>query len=153
MKPTFEAMGKRQSNNPTNWENGVNEIRERLEAVKTRSCWDRGVKGFALDILGNYSKMLDYAKETGGYTPRFIETTLLLGAENWIAYSERGCSLVCSADIAKRLCSPSEMKRKTSRSGMILPPNRIETWIQVQGRALNQAWRLLRGAALTVYKA
>jgi hypothetical protein len=32
-------------------------------------------------------------------------------------------------------------------------PNRIETWIQVQGRALNQAWRLLRGAALTVYKA
>jgi len=45
------------------------------------------------------------------------------------------------------------MKRKTSRSGMILPPNRIETWIQVQGRALNQAWRLLRGAALTVYKA
>jgi hypothetical protein len=57
------------------------------------------------------------------------------------------------ADIAKRLCSPSEMKRKTSRSGMIMPPTRIETWIQVQGRALNQAWRLLRGAALTVYKA
>ena len=44
-------------------------------------------------------------------------------------------------------------KRKTSRSGMIMPPTRIETWIQVQGRALNQAWRLLRGAALTVYKA
>lgn len=36
MKPTFEAMGKRQSNNPTNWKNGVNEIRERLEAMKTR---------------------------------------------------------------------------------------------------------------------
>lgn len=67
--------------------------------------------------------------------------------------SEGGCSLVCSADIAKRLCSPSEMKRKTSRSGMIMPPTRIETWIQVQGQALNQAWRLLRGAALTVYKA
>ena len=108
----------------------------------------------ALDILGDYSKMLDYAKETGGgYTPRFIETALLLGAENWMAYSEGGCSLVCSADIAKRLCSPSEMKRKTSRSGMIMPPTRIETWIQVQGRALNQAWRLLRDTALTVCKA
>jgi hypothetical protein len=69
------------------------------------------------------------------------------------AWDKGGCSLVCSADIAKRLCSPSEMKRKTSRSGMIMPPTRIETWIQVQGRALNQAWRLLRGAALTVYKA
>lgn len=89
----------------------------------------------------------------GGYTPRFIETALLLGADNWMAYSEGGCSLVCSADIAKRLCSPLEIKRKISRSGMILPPNRIETWIQVQGRALNQAWRLLRDTALTVCKA
>ena len=131
----------------------VARIREEIENTRFRSAWDNGVKLYALDILGDYSKMLDYAKETGGYTPRFIETTLLLGAENWMAYSEGGCSLVCSADIAKRLCSPSEMKRKTSRSGMILPPNRIETWIQAQGRALNQAWRLLRGAALTVYKA
>lgn len=129
-------------------------IREKIENTRFRSAWDNGVKLYALDILGDYSKMLDYAKETGGgHTPRFIETALLLGAENWMAYSEGGCSLVYSADIAKRLCSPSEMKRKTSRSGMILPPNRIETWIQMQGRALNQAWRLLRGAALTVYKA
>lgn len=131
----------------------VARIREEIENTRFRSAWDNGVKLYALDILGDYSKMLDYAKETGGCTPRFIETALLLGAENWMAYSEGGCSLVYSADIAKRLCSPSEMKRKTSRSGMILPPNRIETWIQVQGRALNQAWRLLRGAALTVYKA
>lgn len=132
----------------------VARIREEIENTRFRSAWDNGVKLYALDILGDYSKMLDYAKETGGGdTPRFIETALLLGAESWMAYSEGGCSLVYSADIAKRLCSPSEMKRKTSRSGMILPPNRIETWIQVQGRALNQAWRLLRGAALTVYKA
>lgn len=132
----------------------VARIREEIENTRFRSAWDNGVKLYALDILGDYSKMLDYAKETGGgYTPRFIETALLLGAENWMAYSEGCCTLVYSADIAKRLCSPSEMKRKTSRSGMILPPNRIETWIQVQGRALNQAWRLLRDTALTVYKA
>ena len=133
--------------------NQVSRIREIIEYIKRRSAWDKGVKLYALELLENYSEMLDYAKETGGYTPRFIETALLLGAENWMAYSEGGCSLVYSADIAKRLCSPSEMKRKTSRSGMIMPPTRIETWIQVQGRALNQAWRLLRGAALTVYKA
>ena len=42
------------ANNPTNWKNGVNEIRERLEGVKTRSCWDRGVKGFALNLLRSY---------------------------------------------------------------------------------------------------
>lgn len=135
-------------------DNQIARIREIIEHTKRRSAWGKGVKMYALELLENYSEMLDYAKETGGgYTPRFIVTTLLLGAENWMAHSEGGCSLVYSADIAKRLCSPSEMKRKTSRSGMILPPNRIETWIQVQGRALNQAWRLLRGAALTVYKA
>lgn len=131
----------------------VARIREEIENTRFRSAWDNGVKLYALDILGDYSKMLDYAKETGGYTPRFIESTLLNGANDWMAYSEGGLSLVYDKDIAERLCSPSEMKRKTSRSGMILPPNRIETWIQVQGRALNQAWRLLRGAALTVYKA
>lgn len=76
----------------------VARIREEIENTRFRSAWDNGVKLYALDILGDYSKMLDYAKETGGYTPRFIETTLLLGAENWMAYSEGGCSLVCSAD-------------------------------------------------------
>ena len=131
----------------------VARIKEEIENTRFRSAWDNGVKLYALDILGDYSEMLDYAKETGDYAPRFLESVLLNGANDWLAYSEGGCSLVCSADIAKRLCSPSEMKRKTSRSGMILPPNRIETWIQVQGRALNQAWRLLRDTALTVCKA
>lgn len=65
MKPTFEAMEKRQSNNPTNWKNGVNEIRERLEAVKTRSCWDRGVKGFALDLLESYENICEYCEHDG----------------------------------------------------------------------------------------
>lgn len=133
--------------------NQVSRIREIIEYIKRRSAWDKGVKLYALELLDNYCEMVDYAKETGVCAPRFIESTLLNGANDWTAYSEGGCSLVYSADIAKRLCSPSEMKRKTSRSGMILPPNRIETWIQVQGRALNQAWRLLRDTALTVCKA
>lgn len=36
MKQTFKAMKKNQTNNSTNWKNEVNEIRARLEAVKTR---------------------------------------------------------------------------------------------------------------------
>lgn len=131
----------------------VARIREEIENTRFRSAWDNGVKLYALDILGDYSEMLDYAKETGDYAPRFLESVLLNGANDWLAYSEGGLSLVYDKDIAERLCSPSEMKRKTSRSGMILPPSRIETWIQVQGRALNQAWRLLRDTALTVCKA
>lgn len=134
-------------------DNQIARIREIIEYTNRRSAWDKGVKMYALELLENYSEMLDYAKETGDYAPRFLESVLLNGANDWLAYSEGGLSLMYDKDIAERLCSPSEMKRKTSQSGMILPPNRIETWIQVQGRALNQAWRLLRGAALTVYKA
>lgn len=131
----------------------VARIKEIIENTRFRSAWDNGVKLYALDILGDYSKMLDYAKEIGGYTPRFIETSLLLGAENWMAYSEGGCSLVHNADIASRLCSPSELKRVTSRSGGIANTYRGQTWHQIQGEALVQAWRLLRDTALTVYRA
>lgn len=130
----------------------VARIKEIIENTRFRSAWDNGVKLYALDILGDYSKMLDYAKGTGGYTPRFIETALLLGAENWMAYSEGGLSLVYDKDIAERLCSPSELKRKTSRNGGVLKTSQDETWLQAQGRALAQAWRLLRLAALIVCK-
>lgn len=44
----------------------VARIREEIENTRFRSAWDNGVKLYALDILGDYSKMLDYAKETGG---------------------------------------------------------------------------------------
>ena len=43
----------------------VARIREEIENTRFRSAWDNGVKLYALDILGDYSKMLDYAKETG----------------------------------------------------------------------------------------
>lgn len=131
--------------------NQVSRIREIIEYIKRRSAWDKGVKMYALELLENYSEMLDYAKETGDYAPRFIESTLLNGANDWTAYSEGGLSLVYDRDIAERLCSPSELKRKTSRNGWILEPNQDET-CKVQGRALAQAWRLLRLAALIVYK-
>lgn len=45
------------ANNFNNWRNEVNEIRARLEALKPRSCWDRGVKGFALDLLESYENI------------------------------------------------------------------------------------------------
>lgn len=125
----------------------VAHIREIVENAKCRSAWDKGVKLYALDILNDYSIMLDGATAGGYAAPKFIESVLLMGAENWLAYSEGGCSLVYSADIAQRLCNPSELKRKTSRDGGMLAPHRNETWIQTQGRALNQAWRFLQKAA------
>ena len=85
----------------------VARIREEIENTRFRSAWDNGVKLYALDILGDYSKMLDYAKETGGYTPRFIETTFtragtksgVATASGYGADSMQGISPRMTADI------------------------------------------------------
>ena len=52
-------------------------------------------------------------------------------------YSWGGCSLIYDYDIAKRLCTPSEYKRK---KGGELNPNSHEQWLDTQARALYQAF-------------
>jgi len=133
-------------------DNQIARIREIIEYTKRRSAWDKGVKLYALELLDNYCEMVDYAKETGVCAPRFIESVLLNGADDWLAYSEGGLSLVYDKDIAERLCSPSELKRKTSRNGGGVGAGHDTKKAPAQGRALAQAWRLLRLTALIVYK-
>lgn len=140
MNQTFKAMKKSQTNNPTNWKNGVNEIRERLEAVKTRSCWDRGVKGFALNLLRSYIDICEYCDNNGQPIPELNEETLLDGADDWNAYCYGGCALIYNTDIAKALCTPSMLKKK---DGGRLDPSHCEIWMDVQVRAYFQAYRML----------
>lgn len=58
-----------------NWRNEVNEIRARLEALKPRSCWDKGVKGFALDLLESYENICEYCENNGQPVPELNEET------------------------------------------------------------------------------
>ena len=92
-----------------------------------RSAWSKAVKEYALELVesleGNYSQV-----------------KLLNGAENWKAYSYGGSSLIYNADIAERLCSPSELKRCKCGD---LQPNRNESWLDCQARALRQASNLV----------
>lgn len=141
MKQTFKAMKKSQTNNSTNWKNEVNEIRARLEAVKTRSCWDRGVKGFALNLLRSYIDICEYCDNNGRPIPELNEETLLNGAADWRAYCYGGCALIYDGDIAKNLCTPSELKRTDNGNKAL---NDREGWQDVQARAYYQAFRLLK---------
>ena len=75
-----------------------------------------------------------------GVEDGFAQVTLLNGAENWRAYSYGGCALIYDADIAERLCAPSEYAKK--RQGERAPNSR-ETWLDVQARALGQAATLI----------
>ena len=140
MKQTFKAMKKSQTNNSTNWKNEVNEIRARLEAVKTRSCWDRGVKGFALNLLRSYIDICEYCDNNGQPIPELNEETLLNGADDWNAYCYGGGALIYDGDIAKNLCTPSELKRTDNGNKA---PNDREGWQDVQARAYFQAYRIL----------
>lgn len=96
-----------------------------LENRKTRGAWDNGVNVYAIELLEDLEETEDITREN-----------LLNGASDWNSYSWGGSSLIYNCDIAERLCSPSEFRRK--RGGDI-PPNSKEDWLDVQGRALFQA--------------
>lgn len=118
----------------------VENIKNAIETRKTRSAWSKGVNDFALDLLENIRDLNGREVETR----KELETALLNGARDWREYSWGGCSLIYNGDIAERLCSPSELKR--CRGGE-WRPNRREEWLDVQARALYQAFRLICRAA------
>jgi len=103
------------------------EIVATITATPARSAWRRGVRAYALEMIE-------------GMEDGFAQVTLLNGAENWRAYSYGGCALIYDADIAERLCAPSEYAKK--RQGERAPNSR-ETWLDVQARALGQAATLI----------
>ena len=121
-----------------------------LEAVLAhkagRSAWSRGVHAYAVEMVEALDDGADLANEV------MLQKELLNGAQSWAQYSEGGCALIHDADIAERLCPPSELKRVR---GGERAPNGRETWLDVQARALWQAhkvvekaWRKLEGGAL-----
>ena len=106
------------------------ELTALIVATPAHSAWRRGVKTYALEMLD-------------GIEDGFTQAGLLNGAENWRAFSYGGCSLIYDADIAERLCSPSEFRK--TREGE-RAPNPRETWLDVQARALGQAATLIASA-------
>ena len=116
----------------------INAITAAINTRKTRSAWNKGVTLYALELLDNIRDL------TAADSMRDLQTALLNGARDWKEYSWGGCSLIYNADIAARLCTPSELKR---RNGGEWRPNRYEEWLDVQARALYQAFRLICRAA------
>jgi len=103
------------------------QIIENISARKARSAWEKARNAYALELLED-------AEES------FTPASLLNGAENWRAFSYGGSSLIYDADIAERLCSPSEFKR--TRGGERAPNSR-ESWLECQARCLSQAATLI----------
>lgn len=110
------------------------ELAAKIENVKTRSAWDRGVIAYTLDLIE------ELPEEELPQSRALLEKMLLNGAQSWDQYSWSGCSLIYDSQIAARLCSPSELKK--TRNGE-RHPNSREEWLDTQARALYQASRLV----------
>lgn len=106
----------------------VSDVVAALGSRRDRSAWDRGVTAYALEMLEGL--------EVTELTARTVERTLLDGSPSWHDYSWGGCALIYDADIAERLCCPSELRR--CRGGE-RRPNAAEEWLDTQARACFQA--------------
>jgi hypothetical protein len=108
----------------------ITEITAIIESANPRSAWSRGVKAYALELLEQLPQNVYYG------SPMSLVDDMLNGARNWSQYSWGGCSLIYNEDIAKRLCTASEL-RKTKNGER--RPNISEEWLDAQARALNHA--------------
>lgn len=115
-------------------------IRAELNARHDRSAWDNAVTQYALDLLEDIQWCANDAERLplDGVE---LEQWALNGASCWEQYSNGGCSLCYDGQIAERVCTPSELKRK---HGGAYEPNSRETWLDVQARALYQACNRIR---------
>ena len=116
------------------------------ESIKSgnrpRSAWDRGVVQYVEDLL---QWLEDYqANERPIACLEQLLPVLLNGAKDWRAYSNGGCALIWSEDIAERLCTPAQLR--DFRAGV--PRMLRRNWLELQTRALYQAWFILRRHAV-----
>lgn len=125
----------------------LDRLEDEVNANKSRSAWSKGVKVYALELIEGIRERAEYegrAPEPG----RELLEYALNGAESWKSYSWGGWSLIYNSDIAKRLCTPSELKR--TRNGE-RRPNAMEEWLDTQARALYQAFCMVRNAYRRIY--
>lgn len=121
----------------------VDTIQSIIEAKKPRGAWSKGVKAYALDFCENLREAVDWNGWMAGSVAG-LKALLLNGAGDWKQYSWGGSALIYDTDIATRLCNASELKKT---DGGRKRPNAQEDWLDVQARALFQAFLMIADAA------
>lgn len=119
------------------------EILEKLDGLKPRSAWEKGVLAYTYDLAENVFDCIKciyfdpFEVDIDSYT---VAKYCYSGAQTATEYSYGGCALIYDEDIAYNLCTPSELKRTYYGRR---PPNSNESWLDVQARAIKQAVTLL----------
>ena len=122
----------------------LREIKNELEKEYGRSAWRRGVIAYAWELFDNIEQRENWLglNSDTNYKATALDSIMLNGAADWKEYSWGGCSLIYDTDIAKQLCTPSELKKTDNGRKK---PNNQEQWLDVQARALFQAAHLIKG--------
>lgn len=127
----------------------LQKAREELNARKDRSAWDKGVTVYALEILDTIEERAEFDGKEPADAATFKDYALNGASEPrkpgdlfaaWLVASWGGSYLIYDYQIARRLCNNTELKRTNEGEKQ---PNRRENWLDVQGRALYQAYNRL----------
>lgn len=124
----------------------MRQIKRELKRTKVYSAWDKGVLEYAWELIDNVEQSHNYLglRDNDTIGIQILKKSMLNGADSWHDYSWGGCSLIYDTDIAEVLCTPSELKKT---DGGRRKPNKYESWLDVQARALFQASNLIIGIA------
>lgn len=130
----------------------LRDLRKALRAKNCSSQWERGCAELAVMVIERVEDWPELASRGYGRPEvrYLLEHDLLNGAADWAEYAAGGSLMVADEDIAALLCPPSVVKARRSSRGGMLPPNPRETWLDVEGRAAERAWRLIRTAAMNL---
>ena len=113
----------------------ITKIKTWIEQISCTSQWERAVRDYALEMIDKCDKTdITSYKQLLNHCNAAHMTDYALAK----ALSNGGCFEIYDADIAKRLCTPSELKRVTRKDGTVRDLPR-ETWLDVQTRAVYQA--------------
>ena len=138
----------------------IQELTNKVKAIKARSAWDAGVKNYALWMLSHVEdevkkKNIDQIT-LGDLVNHVGYTSIKIGCFRHNAYdaaketSEGGVFYIYDKSIANALCTKSELKKCTRKDGSLRNPNPRERWIDCQTRAVYQALLLVQDCAARV---
>lgn len=124
----------------TIFEKSIETMKRKVEERKTRSYYYKGVKFYALELL---EKLKDRCDNGAITDKRELETILKNGCDTWMSYSKSGSTLYANCDIAKRLLTPTELKRCEYGNKDL-----GNLYLVLQASALNDAFSLIWRIAL-----
>lgn len=107
---------------------------------KLYSKWSKGVMQYCFDLLDAFKEDEDL-----GDSCYELQNKLLNGCYNWSDFSWSGNALVYDVEICERLASPSFQKKKDYGR---LQPDSHTLWIDVQTKALIQAYKIIETLAI-----